>query len=240
MTRRTKVLIAFLAVLAIAVALKPFIPEWMKSRVLGKKTVEDRVREFGPAAHARLLEQFKDAGIQYPPCRIALVGLKQEKQLQLYAADSRHKMRFICSYPILAASGTLGPKLRYGDCQVPEGIYPIESLNPNSSYHLSLRVGYPNDFDKQMAHNDNRDNLGGDIMIHGKDVSIGCIAIGDEASEDLFILAADTGLPHIEVILAPFDFRAKGNQPALPTEPSWTPQLYKAIKSKLAKLPLQQ
>ncbi len=71
--------------------------------------------------------------------------LKQERRVELYAQNSvaESSWRFIRSYPILAASGHLGPKLREGDWQVPEGIYAVESLNPNSHYHLALHVDYP-------------------------------------------------------------------------------------------------
>ena len=74
-----------------------------------------------------------------------------------------------------------------GDKQVPEGFYRIELLNPNSRYHLSLRVNYPNADDIERAREDRRDllNLGGDIMIHGGAESIGCIAIGNPAIEHL-------------------------------------------------------
>jgi murein L,D-transpeptidase YafK len=71
------------------------------------------------------------------------------------------------------ASGKAGPKLREGDGQVPEGIYRIDGLNPNSSYHLSLKLNYPNDFDLEQARTEGRTELGGDIFIHGKAVSIG-------------------------------------------------------------------
>jgi hypothetical protein len=74
-------------------------------------------------------------------------------------------------------------------------------------------------------------------MIHGSSVSIGCLAMGDEVAEDLFVLAADTGLKNMAVILAPVDFRAGK---ALPKElklPPWTGPLYQEIKSRLAELP---
>jgi murein L,D-transpeptidase YafK len=65
------------------------------------------------------------------------------------------------------ASGGLGPKLGAGDRQGPERIYAIESLNPNSLFHLSMRLNYPNEFDQMRAKQDGRSDLGGDIMIHG-------------------------------------------------------------------------
>jgi hypothetical protein len=160
---------------------------------LAQKTVQDRVQEYGAAAAQRWAPFFKRAEISYPPRAITFIGLKQEKLLEVWAAGTKGSFRFIRSYPILAASGKLGPKLRQGDKQVPEGLYRIESLNPNSSYHLSLRVNYPNEDDRERAKAEGRTNLGGDIMIHGRAVSIGCLAMGDEAAEDLFVFGGPYG-----------------------------------------------
>ena len=168
---------------------------------------------------------------------MTLVGLKTEKILQVYANDSTGAPRFVRSYPIRAASGHLGPKLREGDGQVPEGIYPIESLNPNSRFHLALRVGYPNAFDREQAAKDGRTNLGGDIMIHGNSVSVGCLAMGDEAAEDLFVLAGDTGLKSVTVILTPVDFREGKSVPRSAQLPGWTESLYQTIRSRLKEFP---
>ncbi|HLP75399.1 MAG TPA: L,D-transpeptidase family protein [Candidatus Paceibacterota bacterium] len=182
---------------------------------------------------------FQNAGVAYPPKQVALVGLKAEQQLQVYCSDRTGSQRFICSYPILAASSYPGPKLHEGDGQVPEGIYPIESLNPNSSFHVSLRVGYPNAFDKAQANKEGRTNLGGDIMIHGGAASVGCLAMGDEVSENLFTLAADVGIENVSVILAPVDFRSGKTIPKQVKLPPWTESLYAEIKIRLAELPLE-
>ncbi len=117
-------------------------------------------------------------------------------------------------YEMTAQSGRLGPKLREGDGQIPEGIYHVESLNPNSLYHLALRLDYPNAFDRARGKEDGRDNLGGDIMIHGSDCSIGCVAIGDMAIEEVFCCAAAVGLENIAVVIAPYDMR-KGRKESL-------------------------
>jgi hypothetical protein len=205
----------------------------------GGKTTQQRVDEFGAAVAARLQPVFEQAGVAYPPARLALVGLKTERVLQVYAADSSGEFKFIKAYPIIAASGTVGPKLREGDGQVPEGVYRVESLNPNSQYHLALRVSYPNEFDRQQAYADKRANLGGDIMIHGGVASIGCLAMGDETAVDLFVLAALTGISNIAVVLAPVDFRARelpaGSRSTLP---AWTDQLYANIKAALVPYPV--
>ncbi len=205
-------------------------------RMLAAATVADRLRELGPAARQRLEPFFDEAGVAYPPASITLVGLKSERLLDVYAGNRGGTIRFVRTYPIRAASGVLGPKLRQGDRQVPEGLYRIELLNPNSRFHVSLRVNYPNAFDRRMASVDGRARLGGDIMIHGKRVSIGCLAMGDEAAEDLFVLAADTGVEHIDVILAPVDLRYRP-RPSTPGLPGWTSALYADIRAALAALP---
>jgi len=129
---------------------------------------------------------------------------------------------------VLAASGASGPKLQRGDRQGPEGVYRISYLNPNSRYHVSLRVNYPNRFDRKMASPDGRRNLGGDIMIHGKNSSAGCLAMGDNAAEELFVLAAEVGLSRIRVIIAPTDLRTS-EIPSKRDTPKWLPQLYREI-----------
>jgi len=151
----------------------------------GKKSTADRLEQYGPAARARLQPFFAAAGIAYPPARVVVAGLKQEKVLEVYARGTNQAPAFVRSYPILAASGKPGPKLREGDEQVPEGVYPVEFLNPNSKFHLALRLGYPNDLDRAQAAKEGRENLGGDIMIHGSSISVGCLAMGDPAPHGL-------------------------------------------------------
>jgi len=209
------------------------------NRAPATKTVAERVQQCGPAAHARLQPHFQRAGITYPPQRIALVGLKSERTLQLYAA-SGSGWKFIRAYPILGASGGLGPKLREGDRQVPEGIYPIDLLNPNSRHEIAMQIGYPNAFDREQAKHEGRAELGGEIMIHGDHTSIGCLAVGDEASAELFVLTADTGLTNVTVILAPVDFRTRNSVSEINDLPAWTTELYAQIKSRLAELPLEK
>ncbi|HRU04451.1 MAG TPA: hypothetical protein P5137_01590 [Candidatus Brocadiia bacterium] len=73
-------------------------------------------------------------------------------------------------------------------------------------------------------------------MIHGDTCSIGCLAMGGQAAEDLFILAAETGAGNISVILSPVDFRARPLPPDLPASPAWTRDLYPAIQQALSSL----
>lgn len=208
-------------------------------RTAGRATVTERVKQYGETARLRLQPHFAKAGLDYPPKQLLLLGLKAERELQVYAAGANGAFRFVRKYTVLAASGVLGPKLQEGDGQVPEGIYRIESLNPNSLFHLSLRIGYPNDFDREQARKEGRTRLGGDIMIHGSSASIGCLAMGDEAAEDLFVLAADSGLKNISVVLSPVDFRLGKTVPPAAKLPPWTGQLYAEIESRLQRLPLE-
>ena len=204
------------------------------------RTIEDVMRVLGPHVDRRLRPAFQRAEISMPPEQVTLLALKEEKRLEIYAADGSGGHRFVLSYPILAASGTAGPKLREGDKQVPEGFYRIELSNPNSGYHLSLRVNYPNPADIEQAGRDGRELsvLGGDIMIHGGAESIGCIAIGDPAVEELFVLVARTGLDNVQLIIAPFDFRRRNASAALESGPVWTVQLHQRLRAEIERLPL--
>lgn len=210
----------------------------MELRLRGKKTVADRLHQYGTIADSRWEPRFMAAAIQYPPSGVTLVAIKDERILQVYAASSTSAWRHVATFPIRGMSGTLGPKLREGDNQVPEGVYQIESLNPNSLYHLSLRLNYPNDADRRHAATDGRTNLGGDIMIHGKSASIGCLAMGDEVAEDLFVLVARMGREHTTVLLAPTDLRHKPI-PRYESMPTWIADLYEGLKIKLDELPRQ-
>lgn len=224
---------AALAVTVAAVVLgRNVIPggDWLANKMSGKFSVTDRLKEYGPNARERWAPYFRRAGVPYPPARVMLVGFKQERALEVYAAGDGEDWRFVRRMPILGASGKLGPKLKEGDLQVPEGIYRIESLNPNSAYHLALRVNYPSDEDIAQAAKEDRTNLGSDIMIHGSNASVGCLAMGDEGAEDLFVLAAERWPREIHVLLCPVDFRKDLGRTVLPTEPEWLEERYARLR----------
>ena len=178
-------------------------------------------------AQQRIRVRFKQAGVAWPPVKIALLALKQSRKLELWAS-AHGKWRLIHTYAILGASGTAGPKLRQGDKQVPEGIYKILWLNPKSRYHLSMKLNYPNAEDLRYARKEGRNNPGGDIFIHGKDVSIGCIAIGDPAIEELYTLAQRTGVKQVSVYIAPTDPRQRPLS-APPQAPAWLAARYQQL-----------
>lgn len=217
-------------------------PEQVTERPLPRPdprhTVASRLTQFGPAARARLQPAFQEADLPYPPAEVVVVGLKEERRLELYGKAPDGELQFVKSYPFQAWTGTLGPKLEEGDMQIPEGVYGVEYLNPNSVAYISLKIGYPNKFERAQGVEDGRRNLGGDIMIHGwTNGSQGCIVVTDEDVEEIFTLASDTGLGRMRVLLAPSDLR---REPAdIPEHaPFWTEVVYRDLVDEMARLPM--
>jgi len=203
----------------------------------GKQTVDDVIREVGPRVDLVMSPVFENAGLRYPSQKVALLAFKEEKRLELWAKNDG-EWSFVKDFPVLAASGSAGPKLREGDRQVPEGIYGVEYLNPNSSYHLSIKLDYPNEFDREQAKIDGRTSLGGDIFIHGNSLSVGCLAMGDDVAEQLFVLVAKVGKDNVRVIVAPRDFRRTGLSISTNPKPAWLPTLYQNIETELRAFPI--
>ena len=198
-------------------------------------SIADRLTQFAPRVDPLWETRCRDAELSYPPARIRLLGLKAEKRLEVYAGNAMGPWKPLASYPILAASGGPGPKLREGDGQVPEGLYRIVLLNPNSRFHVSLRVDYPSDDDRLHGRADGREQLGSDIMIHGGQASIGCLAIGDSAIEEVFTLAARVGIDHVEALILPHDLRLDPLFPA--AVPPWMTVRYHGMLSEARMLP---
>jgi murein L,D-transpeptidase YafK len=211
----------------------------LKISIFGKSTVQKRVQEIEPKVTENLKPLFVKKNVAYPPDDVTLLFIKSQKILSLFATDSDGNPKLIKTYKVFGASGKSGPKLTSGDNQVPEGMYRIESLNPNSQFHLALRINYPSDFDKKMAKEEGRKNLGSDIMIHGSVLSIGCIAIGDDAVEELFYLAAQSNYRTWKVILSPVDFRKVPTAPDPLVQKPWIPKLYEDIAQTVKVLPLK-
>lgn len=198
----------------------------------GHETVATIQQKFDTIVWNRLAGDLKTSGFENFPENISLLIFKEEQILELYGRQEE-KWRLIKIYPFTAFSGKLGPKLKEGDRQIPEGIYRIEYLNPNSSYHLSAKVSYPNDFDRKKATYDNRTQLGGDIFIHGKNKTIGCVPLGDKAIEELFILMSHVLPRKTTVVISPWDFRKKEDFPKM-AHIDWAPELYGQIQRALS------
>jgi len=180
----------------------------------------------------KLHRHLADSDFIVYPKNLTLIGLKHEKVLEVWTKKNGNPIHVV-DYPFTAFSGILGPKFKEGDQQIPEGIYGISYLNPNSKYHLSMRVNYPNAFDKKMAQKEKRTNLGGDIMIHGSNKTVGCIPIGDDKIEELYFLAEKVGIANIKVILAPVDFRRMEVKITKKNKHPWLKELYAQIKKEM-------
>lgn len=146
----------------------------------GPLTIALKARGFSPGDHV-FIRIFKQVGAPIEDLKPVGKGV-----LEVWLQKKSSKtFSLFKTYQIAAFSGELGPKLREGDRQAPEGFYGLipASLNPNSSYHLSMNVGYPNDFDLEHG------RTGSYIMIHGSSLSIGCFAMTNPLIEEIYILA---------------------------------------------------
>jgi murein L,D-transpeptidase YafK len=200
---------------------------WARSKGVGQRTVAEVVAAYGPRVATKYKAIAADRQVEWPPKSITLLTFKKEKRLEVWAKNMNGDNRQLASYQILASSGTVGPKRKEGDRQVPEGFYKWPSLNPNSRYHLSIKVDYPNSED--IANRTvPKNKMGGDIFIHGDQVSIGCIAIGNAGIEEVFCLAA--WADKREIIISPVDFRATAT--ATSKDP-WVNSLYRRLKKAL-------
>jgi len=209
----------------------------MGPKVQLNKAIDKAITRYGIPAEPKLISYFNKVGVEYPPKKITLITFKQEQSLQLWAKGEKGGWRFIHSYPLTAYSGKLGPKLKENDKQIPEGIYKLTSFNPYSAHHLSMMINYPNHFDKTKAEVDGRKKLGGNIFLHGKNTSVGCLAVGNKAIDQLFMLVRRVGLENVSVIIAPNDLRKEAPATGHFAQPKWLPELYKRIKVALRSFP---
>lgn len=135
-----------------------------------------------------LIQQFQEANLNWPAKQLYIRSFKQDGVLELWVKNSLEEPFVLFkTYNICALSGKLGPKRREGDLQVPEGIYYINEFNPNSDYHFSLGLNYPNQSDLFFA---DSKAPGGEIYIHGQCATVGCIPILNSPIEELYVLAS--------------------------------------------------
>ncbi len=133
--------------------------------------------------------------------------LKREKRLEVYLQRPAGRFERFRSYDICMFSGELGPKLKEGDRQAPEGFYRVskQQLNPNSRHHLAFNLGYPNAYDVQLG------RTGSALMVHGGCSSIGCYAITDESVDEVYAMveaALERGQAAVDVHVFPFALTA--------------------------------
>ncbi len=127
----------------------------------------------------------KDMDLQSP---ILVRLFKQEAELEVWKQDRSGRFALLKTYPICRWSGDLGPKVREGDRQAPEGFYSITpgQMNPQSAYYLSFNTGYPNAYDRSLGH------TGSELMVHGDCSSRGCYAMTDEQIAEIYSLGRES------------------------------------------------
>ncbi|MEL6421896.1 MAG: murein L,D-transpeptidase family protein [Pseudomonadota bacterium] len=112
---------------------------------------------------------------------------KKEAELEIWKQKDDGRFHHFKTYPICNFSGKLGPKLKQGDRQSPEGFYSVGKgqLNPKSKFHLAFNLGFPNRFDRAHGY------TGAHLMVHGDCTSAGCYAMTDAVIEEIYALARD-------------------------------------------------
>jgi len=128
---------------------------------------------------------------------------KEESELEVWKLRSDGRFYHFKTYPICNWSGELGPKVKQGDKQSPEGFYKVarSQMNPNSQFYLAFNLGYPNAYDKANK------RTGDSLMVHGKCKSAGCFAMTDALIEEIYALARESyigGQEAIQVHAMPF------------------------------------
>lgn len=128
---------------------------------------------------------------------------KESSELEVWKPDSRGEYRLLKTYAICKWSGQLGPKIKEGDYQAPEGFYNVTPgmMNPKSGYYLSFNTGFPNKYDRAYG------RTGTNLMIHGDCKSVGCYAMTDDHIKEIYALARESfagGNPSVKLELYPF------------------------------------
>ena len=113
---------------------------------------------------------------------------KEEAEMEVWKKNRGGEFALLKTYPICRWSGDLGPKVKEGDRQAPEGFYTITpgQMNPNSNYYLAFNTGYPNAFDRAW------NRTGSELMVHGDCSSRGCYAMTDEQIQEIYALARES------------------------------------------------
>lgn len=185
---------------------------------------QERIDEVRARVEPGLKAQIAAAGLVYDAPVFVRI-FKESSELELWMKPEKAEgYQLFRTWKIATYSGTLGPKLREGDRQAPEGFYEVtkRQLNPKSNFHLSFNIGYPNAYDQ--AHQ----RTGSFIMVHGNNVSIGCFAMTDPVIEEIYLIveaALAAGQNQVPVHCFPFrmtpERMATASAEASPWVPFW-------------------
>ena len=151
-----------------------------------------------------IFKNLKAKNINATNFKVLIRIFKEEKILEVWLkGKSNSSYIHYEDYAICRSSGTLGPKRTEGDLQVPEGCYTVNFFNAFSDYYLGMQINYPNQSDKILG----KKPYGGQIMIHGNCVTIGCIPITDDKIKEVYLLCLYSKGANNEVAIHSFPFK---------------------------------
>ncbi len=193
----------------------PSVFDWLRDRSISTDTLPppakyDRTRLYGELG-AKGFELGDEAHLRI---------FKRERVLELWLRRPEAQFVLFKSYPICSFSGGLGPKLKEGDQQAPEGFYRVASrqLNPHSRHHLAFNLGFPNAYDREL------ERTGSALMVHGGCSSVGCFAMTDPQVDEIYaVVEAALHKGQAEIDVAIFPFRLTDRALAAEAHSTWLP-----------------
>ena len=193
---------------AAAIARRPKSNSFVQSQLEHERVLAARTEK-----RFQVKKVFRERGIAYPAAEIFIRAFKREHTLELWVRPvDQEAFVLLKTYEICAVTERPGPKRARNDLQTPEGFYHINNFNPQSGFHLSLGVNYPNEADVILNSKDPRPD-GGDIYIHGGCKTAGCLALTDEAIKEVYVIAMearDNGQTRIPVHIFPAHMTDEG------------------------------
>lgn len=170
---------------------------------------ESSINDFSPKNKGlpeKILAEMKAKGMTRSSPVMARI-FKEEGKVEIWKQKANGRYDIIASYDICKWSGKLGPKYIEGDRQAPEGFYSVRpaQMNPNSSYHLSFNIGYPNTYDRANG------RTGSNLMVHGACSSSGCYSMTDAQIEEIYAFGRDAfqgGQSEFQIQAFPFRMTA--------------------------------
>ena len=188
--------------------------------IINNAHANTRLNEVKSRITSNLVSELAKGGLKLGD-DVYLRAYKADRELEVWMKpEGKNNYKLFKTYKIAGGSGVLGPKLAEGDRQMPEGFYTIvpSALNPNSRYHLSFNIGYPNSYDRYHK------RTGSFIMVHGSNVSIGCYAMTDPVIEVIYLLVeADLKKGDKKVPFHSYPFRYKRNWETKVQGNQWIP-----------------
>lgn len=169
--------------------------------------VLDDLSSAAPQISGKMLTEMSNKGMKAESPVLVRI-FKQESELEIWKVDRTGRYALLKTYPMCRWSGKLGPKMKNGDRQAPEGFYHVSAgmLNPKSQYYVSFNLGYPNRLESALGY------TGEALMVHGACSSSGCYALTDQGVGEIYAIVAkalSSGQNRFQVQAYPFRMTAE-------------------------------